>query len=227
MGGVDLENKNNSQDRNELIPMLIQVSQLYYQENLSQQEIADRLDLSRSLIALYLKRARELGIVRIEIVDPRNNSDNLSDRLCDHFKLKHCAVVSSVSTSDLLTRRALGQAMAAYLDKTLQDGDVLGLGWGRTVLEMANTLTPTHSRRIDVVPLLGESGYTGSYTQLNQGIMQVARLFSGTPTFYWPQFRWQPRSSQQFDARCLGQAGGRALEASDRGLCWCWDGPSG
>lgn len=178
-----MENTANAPDRNDLIPMLVQIAQLYYQENLSQQEIADRLNMSRSLIALYLKKAREQGIVRIEIVDPRNNLENLSMRLRERYGLKYAAVVSTVSGSDLLTRRALGQAMASYLDQNLRDGDVLGLGWGRTILEMVGTLSLARSRRIEVVPLLGESGYTGSYTQLNQGVMQTARTFGGMPYF--------------------------------------------
>ena len=40
---------------------LVQVARLYYEENLSQQETANRLGVSRSLIALYLQNAREAG----------------------------------------------------------------------------------------------------------------------------------------------------------------------
>ena len=42
---------------------LVQVARLYHEEGLSQQEVADRLGVSRSLIALYLNNAREAGIV--------------------------------------------------------------------------------------------------------------------------------------------------------------------
>ena len=51
---------------------LVEVARLYYDENLSQQAIADRLGVSRSSIAHFLQHARETGIVRIEIVDPEN-----------------------------------------------------------------------------------------------------------------------------------------------------------
>jgi deoxyribonucleoside regulator len=36
---------------------------------------------------------------------------------------------------------------------------------------------------VEVVPLLGESSYTGSYTQMNQIVLQIARSFSGKPHF--------------------------------------------
>lgn len=170
-------------ERTDLTATLVEVAHLYFEENLSQQEIADRLGVSRSLIALYIKKAREQGIVRIEIIDPKNNLDNLACRVAEKFKLAITHVTASAHNSVALTRRALGNAVAHFLDERLHDGDVLGLGWGRTILEVANLLAPARPRRVDVVPLLGESGYTGSYTQLNQIVLQAAKSFSGTPYF--------------------------------------------
>lgn len=170
-------------ERQDLAVTLIEVAHLYYEEGLSQQEIADRLGVSRSLIALYIKKAREQGIVQIQIRDPQNAFQNLALKLQERYSLKYADVVSSAHLSSLLTRRALGNAAAQYLDRNLQDGDVLGLAWGRTIMEVVNLLAPGKPRRIEVVPLLGESSHTGSYTQLNQIVLQAARCFSGTPYF--------------------------------------------
>ncbi len=170
-------------ERQDQLATLVEVAHLYYEENLSQQEIADRLNVSRSLIALYIKKAREQGIVQIQIRDPQNVFQSLALKLQERYHLKHVEVVSSAHLSSVLTRRALGNAAAQYLDRNLQDGDVLGLAWGRTILEVVNLLAPSKPRRIDVIPLLGESSYTGSYTQLNQIVLQAARAFNGIPYF--------------------------------------------
>ncbi|KPL82179.1 hypothetical protein SE15_13980 [Thermanaerothrix daxensis] len=167
----------------ELMATLVEVAQLYYEENLSQQEIADRLGVSRSLIALYLKKAREQGIVQISIRDPQNVFQHLALQLQERYRLRYAEVVSSAHISTVLTRRALGNAVAQYLDRVLQDGDVLGLDWGRTIMEVVNLLAPSRPRHIEVVPLLGESSSTGSYTQLNQIVLQAARSFNATPYF--------------------------------------------
>jgi deoxyribonucleoside regulator len=167
----------------DLTTTLVEVAHYYYEENLSQQEIADRLNVSRSLIALYIKKARDQGIVRIQIVDPKNNLDGVGTQIRDKYSLHHVSVVPSAHNSMTLTRRALGNAAARYIDEILRDGDVFGLGWGRTTMEMANLMAPARPKRIDVIPLLGESGYTGSYTQLNQVVLQIARAYSGTPYF--------------------------------------------
>lgn len=162
---------------------LVEVSHYYYEDGLSQQEIADKLDVSRSLIALYIKKAREQGIVRIQIVDPTDNVAHLAKQIKEKFNLKHVTVVPSAHKSGLLTRRSLGSAVAQYLDQHLRDGDVLGLGWGRTIMEMVNLLAPIQPRRIDVVPLLGESAQIYQYTQLNQMVLDTARRFNGVPYF--------------------------------------------
>jgi deoxyribonucleoside regulator len=164
---------------------LVEVARLYYENEMSQQEIADRLGVSRSLIALYLKKAREQGIVRFSIVDPQDHNQDLAMHICEAFELHRVSVVPSSHNSDLLTRRSIASAVARYLEGHLQDGDVIGLGWGRTTIEISNLLAPSRPVNIDVVPLLGESGssYTGSYSQVNQIIMQSARSFNGRPHF--------------------------------------------
>lgn len=90
-------------DKSQVQGMLVQVAHLYYNENLSQQKIADRLGVSRSLIAQYLQRARETGIVRIQICDPDNTCQNLMNSLKKETGIKSLdVVVENVATSSIL-----------------------------------------------------------------------------------------------------------------------------
>jgi deoxyribonucleoside regulator len=164
---------------------LAQIAHLYYEQELSQQEIADQLGVSRSLVALYLKKAREQGIIRFTIIDPQDSCEDLAIALQEKTGLQRVFVVPSSHSSEALTRRSLASAVARYLESRLQDDDVVGFGWGRTMSEVANLLAPSKPRKIDVVPLLGESAssFTGVYSQLNQMIMQIAHSFTGTPHF--------------------------------------------
>ncbi len=165
-----------------LTATLVQVATLYYEENKSQQEIADQLGVSRSLIALYLKRARQQNIVRIQIVNPQDLCEDLAIALQDAGGL-HSVHVIPRPHSDELVQRSLGGALARFLEDRLHDGDLLGLGWGRAIMEGVALSVPSHARRIEVVPLLGESSFTGSYTQMNQIVLQMARAYSGQPHF--------------------------------------------
>jgi DNA-binding transcriptional regulator LsrR (DeoR family) len=167
----------------EQVATLVQVAHLYYKDNLSQREIADKLGVSRSLIALYLQKAREQQIVRIEIINPQDSSAGLALELRNRAHIEDVIVVPHGHMTQELTRRAIAAAAAQYLDGQLEDGDTLGLGWGRTTARLVELLAPTRPRDIDVVPLLGESSYTSAYTQMNQLVLQTAQHFNGRPHF--------------------------------------------
>lgn len=174
-----------SSDRNSLMETLIQIATLYYLEDRSQQEIADELGVSRSLVALYLKKARDQGIIRFSIINPQDNLEDLACGIQELTGLHHVVVVPSSHNSSALTRRSLAGVVARHLEETLKDGDVIGLGWGRTVAEVTNLLAPSKPRLVDVVPLLGESssGISGSFSQINQMVMNTAHAFNGRAHF--------------------------------------------
>jgi deoxyribonucleoside regulator len=163
---------------------LVQIARLYYLENKSQQEIADEIGVSRSLVALYLKRARDRGIVSFEIRSPQDNFEYLERFLCERTGIAR-AVVVPTANNPALTRRSVASALARHLEDNLQDGDVLGVGFGRTMHELPSLIAPRRTRKISVVPLMGESAssYTRSYSQINQVVLQISQVFDGVPYF--------------------------------------------
>jgi DNA-binding transcriptional regulator LsrR (DeoR family) len=162
---------------------LVQVARLYYEENLSQQEIADRLGVSRSLIAQYLLRAKDLGIVRIHIVDPGNSCAELAASLARESGVKHVNVTPSHRGSHVLVLRATAEAAAQFIRDRLKDGDTFGLAWGRTTGVVVDLLKAPHARRVEVLPLMGESAHAGLYSQQNQLVMQAAQHLRAKPQF--------------------------------------------
>jgi deoxyribonucleoside regulator len=175
--------KNKVDKKEDLVATLVQVAHLYYDENLSQQEIADRLTVSRSSIAQYLQQARERGIVKIEVVNPTNSCESMALEIQDRTNLDRVFVVPSMHKYHDLTMRAIAGAASTYLEKTLVDSDILGIAWGRTIARIVQLLAPSIPRDIDVVPLMGERGYTGNYSQINQVVLQAAQSFSAHPYF--------------------------------------------
>ncbi len=163
--------------------MIVEVARMYYEEDLSQQEIANKLQLSRSSIAQYLRQAREFGIVRIEVVSPQGNCENMAYEIKKHTRLDHVHVVPGVHQYRELTMRAIAAEAANYLEKILVDGDVLGIAWGRTITRLAGLLAPSTPKQVEVVPLMGERDYTGNYSQINQIVLQTTSALGGTPYF--------------------------------------------
>lgn len=162
---------------------LVQVARLYYDEDLSQQEIADRLGVSRSLIAQYLKRARDMGIVRIRVVDPDNACAGLQAELKERLGLKHLTVVPTPHGSGELASRAVAAAAADFISASLRDGDTFGLAWGRTSSRIVDLLPAPNLSRLDVVPLMGECAHEGMHSQMNNLVIRAAERLHATPHF--------------------------------------------
>ena len=72
---------------------LVRVAKLYYQFDLTQNEIAKRLGLSRVKIHRLLNTAKEIGIVKIQIDVPDSGFLDLENLLISKFGLRDALVV--------------------------------------------------------------------------------------------------------------------------------------
>ncbi|HZS89756.1 MAG TPA: sugar-binding transcriptional regulator [Chloroflexota bacterium] len=133
--------------------VLTRVAWLYYIEQLSQQEIADRLRLSRVKVTRLLQRARDEKIVEVRIADANAPWQALERRLVQRFGLRDAVVMPSEAGERL--RRHLGQAAAAYLERILRAGDVVGIGSGATLSEIPDFIGRGPHPRCLVVELIG------------------------------------------------------------------------
>ena len=128
---------------------------LYYLEEMTQTEIAQRLNLSTPKVNRLLQQAREQGYVNITIRTPFQQLFDLEDRLKAVFGLKDVTVIPAVAESGSSSLNALGAVAADFLLEHLRDGDVLGIGGGTAVNAVANALVPARPYQVEVVPIIG------------------------------------------------------------------------
>lgn len=114
--------------------ILTKVAEMYYRDKLTQQQIADKLEISRSMISRFLSQAVEMGIVEIIIHYADNRDRELEQRLCAVFGLKDArvAVLDEDASAESLYS---GVHLLAneYLQERLQDGTILAVSWGRAL----------------------------------------------------------------------------------------------
>lgn len=140
------------EDRN----ILGKIAWLYYIDGLTQKEIGQRLNLSRLKIVRLLQRARAEGIVEIRIAADTRLNVALSRGLEDRFKIAEAIVTDSLE-SEQETRAQVGKAGAAALDRLIVDGQIIGIGMGRTLSSMLNFMQPRKTQDVAV------RGIAGSY----------------------------------------------------------------
>jgi DNA-binding transcriptional regulator LsrR (DeoR family) len=141
-----------------IVHKMVLVATLYYKEKLSQQEIAQRLQLSRPWVSKLLARAEESGIVKIDIVPPYSNNEVLARELAEKYDLQYAHVSAADGGQD-----ALAQAAANYFIDQLREKDVVGVGWGTSVSRLIEQIAPAAYPQVQVVPLAGSFGNSISY----------------------------------------------------------------
>ncbi len=130
----------------------LDAAKLYY-AGLTQQEVAQRLHVSRPTVSKLLAYARRRGFVRIEIYDPREQDPMLLDTLRERFNLLDVRLVSPVGPGEDLLRAALGREGARLLSSLVRDGDRIGAVGSRTLVELARSLEPVHRHHVELVQM--------------------------------------------------------------------------
>jgi len=139
--------------------LLTKVSKLYYEENLTQDEIVARLHLSRSKVSRLLQQARDVGIIKITVLSPPGLYPDLESELETRYHLQEAIVIEAREPeSQQVVARELGAAAAHYLLRTLEDHDVIGISWGTTLSHMVAALQPRRVPDAHVVQIIGGLG---------------------------------------------------------------------
>lgn len=143
--------------------LLVTVASLYYEQDQNQQQIAARLEISRSSVSRLIKEARDRGIVEIQIRRPIHRNHELEQALIERFALRDAYVLATTAgqpEAELL--RSVGRLAAGYLQRviatSLPSGSCIGLAWGTGVHAAVSALRDEPNRRIDVVQILGGAG---------------------------------------------------------------------
>lgn len=153
----------------------------YYVGAMTQQEIADRLGLTRLRVNKILGQARQDGLVSVEIKLPLANCVALEEKLKARFALDDVSVVPTLPDPDAL-QQVVGEAASTMLHPLLKDGTGLGVGWGRTLSAAARALKQRRFAQGWVTSLMG--GLTrGAGTNTFEVATEFARLI-GAECYY-------------------------------------------
>src|ERR1043166_650768 len=133
--------------------LMVQCLELYYRQGRSQKDIAVALGVSAATVSRLLKRARDEGLVRVELDPPR--TPELEPALAERFGLRDAVVVGAGGRADV--REELGLAAATYIEKVVDNGLRIGISCGFTLYQTIRALHERRFRDLALYPLSGES----------------------------------------------------------------------
>lgn len=160
--------------------LLSKVSTLYYLRGHTQQEIAERLHISRPKVSRLLQEAQEHNIVRISVTPPMSLHLDLETQLETRFGLLEALVVNVEPGSSEAINRQVGAGAATYLARTLQSGDAIGMGWGTTLDAMVQSMSPLSTEGVRVVQTLGGVGPPESGAYAAGLVRRLAELLNAS-----------------------------------------------
>jgi DNA-binding transcriptional regulator LsrR (DeoR family) len=163
--------------------LLSKVSRLYYEQNFIQQEISERLHLSRPKVSRLLQQAQQEGVVKITVNSTPGVYSELEGQMEKRFRLQEVVVVDVTNPdSQNSVSHELGRAAADYFQSTVQDKDIIGLAWGSTLSAMVNALQPMEVRSAHVVQMIGGLGMPESEVHATSLVRQLTLLLNSKLT---------------------------------------------
>lgn len=139
--------------KKEEIKLLIEVSKMYYEEDMKQEVIAQQLGISRPKVSRCLKKAKEMGYVKITILDPFSKLKNKEAKLAEVLGLKGVGIAAVGDDRDV--KSAVGERAAEFLKEILKPNDIIGVGWGTSLVKMTEALRPCNIPNLTVVQIKG------------------------------------------------------------------------
>jgi DNA-binding transcriptional regulator LsrR (DeoR family) len=164
---------------------LLKVSRLYYEQNMTQQEIAQRLRLSRQKVQRLLVQARADGIVRISLRPITGIFSELEAAVEQRFGLREALVVETSNYDDqVAVAREVGAGAAEYMLRVVQSGDRIVISWGGSLAGMLNALAYSLRKdSTDVVVIQGLGGLADPNHESHAADLtrRLARALGGQP----------------------------------------------
>lgn len=139
---------------NQTDQLLARIAWHYYYEELTQAEIAAKLNLTRARVNKLLQKCRDKGLVRVQLTTPLSSSVELESRLVKRFGLIQ-AVVTPTPFKEAKLYQAIGRECGRFLSENLNQGQALGLGWGKTLRATIDYIPQRKQSNITVVSLFG------------------------------------------------------------------------
>jgi len=146
--GVDMDYSKN---------LLIKVCEFYYNMNMNQQQIANKLNISRVKVSRLLSEAKSKGIVKIEIRYPGDNCIQTEGLLENKYGLEEAVIISSKYKSKDLVFSEVTKIAAEFMEEKITPKDIIGFAWGRTIKRMIDRV-PKINKGKKAVQLIGNIG---------------------------------------------------------------------
>jgi DNA-binding transcriptional regulator LsrR (DeoR family) len=168
--------------------LLTEIAVAYYCEEVTQEEIANKFGLSRIKVGRLLKRAKEAGIVEINVRYHPVFSTRLEQQMLERFPLSRALIALDQPDEDE-QRSQVAALVSNYLSNTLRDNMVVTVGQGRNVASVAEFSNTIQQRNCRFICGIGGTHRPGDVINADHISRLLAKKFGGTSeSLYAPAY---------------------------------------
>jgi DNA-binding transcriptional regulator LsrR (DeoR family) len=161
--------------------LMARAARLHYEFDLTHQEVATTLGLSRVKVTRLLKKARQIGLVQITVLSELSLFMSMEEEPCARFGLEHAVVVPDSVSHERGPLSAVARGGATFLNQIVNDNAVIAVGLSRTVAEIPRWLGAVSPARVHFVSMVGASRAGGGGTRSPYlATDALATAYSGT-----------------------------------------------
>ena len=140
----------------EAASLRLRAAWLYYNQGLTQKDVAEQLGISRTTVIRLLDEAMRRSEVQIWINEGVGDCVEMAIKLERAYGLDEAIVVPAPATNDANAQaKCVGLALGQFLTEAISDDSTIGVGWGRTMTASLASFRPPRRDNCKVVSLLG------------------------------------------------------------------------
>lgn len=133
----------------------VKIAKMYYEEGMTQAQIAKVMGVSRSLISKILLDGKTNGIVEVFIHSETAYSVELERQLEKKFNMNKAIVIDTRNLTQDEIDKTAGQQSALYLKKLSKTNKKMGISWGHSLRSMVDSFPYTQLEDVTLYPLIG------------------------------------------------------------------------
>lgn len=167
---------------------LTEIAVAYYEHEQTQEEIAKRFGISRIKVGRLLKKARNEGIVEINVKYHPIFSSKIEQQFVNAFGIKR-ALIAVDHQDEEEQRRQVAALVTNYLSSMLKNGMTVAVGQGRNVAAVASHVGIFPEKQCKFICGIGGTLRDGELIDADHISRNLARKFNAaSETLYAPAY---------------------------------------
>lgn len=185
--------------------ILLRAAILYYEQNMTQEQVAKSIGVSRPAVSKILQQARDNNLVEFFVKYRDKSLVQLELDIQQKYDLNLVGIVSTkYRKSKEAVSSQVGLIAAHYLKPMLQQDLKIGIGWGNAVSHFISEVDFVESKNEVIVPLVGGLGWINLNIHANSLVSELAgKLGCRYSTFYAPVIADSAKAANEFKKTSL------------------------